>query len=154
MAKVVVITGASAGVGRATAIEFARHGCDVGIIARDQQRLDEAAEELRRLGVRARAVSADVSDFAALDAAATRIEQELGPIDVWVNNAMATIFAPVRSNHARRVSPRDGSDLSGPSAWDHGRADTHALTQLRHYHQCWLCAGVSRNPTAICLLRG
>ena len=95
MAKVVVITGASAGVGRATALEFARHGCDVGIIARDQQRLDEAAEELRRLGVRARAVSADVSDFAALDAAATRIEQELGPIDVWVNNAMATIFAPV-----------------------------------------------------------
>jgi short-subunit dehydrogenase len=90
-----VITGASAGVGRANAREFARKGCDVGLIARDQQRLDETAEELRRLGARSVAVSADVADFAALDAAAARIEQELGPIEIWVNNAMATIFAPV-----------------------------------------------------------
>ena len=102
MGKVVVITGASAGVGRATAREFARRGCDVGLIARDQHRLDEAVEELRREGVRSLGVSADVSDFAALDAAAGRIEQELGPIEVWVNNAMATIFAPVD-----RISPEE-----------------------------------------------
>jgi len=94
--KVVAITGASAGVGRATAIEFARHGCDVGLVARDTGRLRHAAEELRGLGVRAVPVSADVADFSAVDAAAGEIERALGPIDVWVNNAMATIFAPVR----------------------------------------------------------
>ncbi len=95
MAKVVVITGASAGVGRAAAREFARHGCNVGLIARDQRRLDQAADELRSLGVRAVVQPADVADFKALDQAADEIERELGPIDVWVNNAMATIFAPV-----------------------------------------------------------
>jgi len=82
------------GAQRATAREFAKHGCSVGLIARDQQRLDEATVEMRELGVAAAAESADVADFAALDRAATRIEQELGPIDIWVNNAMATIFAP------------------------------------------------------------
>jgi short-subunit dehydrogenase len=95
--KIVVVTGASAGVGRATAAEFARHGFDIGLIARDETRLNAAAEELRRLGVRAVAVTADVADYAALDAAASQIEEALGPIDVWVNNAMATIFGPVGS---------------------------------------------------------
>jgi short-subunit dehydrogenase len=90
-----VITGASAGVGRATAAAFAREKCDVGLIARNQERLEHVAEELRRLGVRACPVVADVADAKAMDAAAERIEQELGPIDVWVNNAMATIFGPV-----------------------------------------------------------
>jgi short-subunit dehydrogenase len=96
MSGVVVITGASAGVGRATAVEFARQGWNVGLIARDQQRLDAAARELEAHGIRALAVSADVSDFEAVDRAADRVEQELGRIEVWVNNAMATIFAPVR----------------------------------------------------------
>ncbi|MBV9756691.1 MAG: SDR family oxidoreductase [Alphaproteobacteria bacterium] len=91
----VVVTGASAGVGRATAREFARRGCDVALIARNRERLEEAAAELRAASVRAQPIVADVADFAAVDGAATRVEQELGPIDVWVNNAMATIFAPV-----------------------------------------------------------
>ena len=95
MSKVVVITGASAGVGRAACVTFAERGYDVALIARDMARLEDAAAELRRLGRRALPIAADVADFAALDAAATRIEHELGPIDVWVNNAMATIFAPV-----------------------------------------------------------
>jgi short-subunit dehydrogenase len=100
--KVVAITGASAGVGRATAAEFARHGCDVGLIARNAARLEQTADELIGMGVRAVPAVADVADFAALDAAASRITQELGPIDVWVNNAMATIFAPVD-----RISPEE-----------------------------------------------
>ncbi|MDE1895876.1 MAG: SDR family oxidoreductase [Rhodospirillales bacterium] len=95
MRKIVVITGAGAGVGRATAEAFAKKGCDVGIIGRDRERLESAAEALRQLGVRSFAYAADVADAEAVEAAADAIEAELGPIDVWVNNAMATVFAPV-----------------------------------------------------------
>jgi short-subunit dehydrogenase len=102
MAKVVVITGSSAGVGRAAAREFARYGCHIALIARDQERLDKVAEDLRLLGIQVIARSADVANFAALDQAATEIEQQLGPIDTWVNNAMATIFAPVH-----RIKPEE-----------------------------------------------
>ena len=95
MAKIVAITGARAGVGRAAAEEFAKHGWDVGLLARDAPRLETAASELREAhGVRAIAVPTDVADPAAVEAAAARIEAELGPIDVWVNVAMATVFAP------------------------------------------------------------
>ena len=95
MGKIVVITGAGAGVGRATATEFARNGCDVALLSRDPDRLERAASELRGFGVRALPIPTDVSDAAAVEAAADRVEQELGPIDVWVNVAMATVFAPV-----------------------------------------------------------
>ncbi|HEX2943130.1 MAG TPA: SDR family oxidoreductase [Rhodopila sp.] len=100
MAKVVVITGAGAGVGRATAREFAQHGCDIGLIGRDPERLEKAAEEMRQLGVRALAVPTDVADADAVEAAADRFEKELGPIDVWVNNAMVTVFSPVAEMNA------------------------------------------------------
>lgn len=91
---IAVVTGASAGVGRATAREFAARGWDVAIIARNRTRLDATADELRKRGVRALPIAADVADAAAIEVAAERIERELGPIDAWVNNAMATIFAP------------------------------------------------------------
>ena len=95
MGKIVVITGAGAGVGRAAASEFARNGCDLALLSRDPQRLDHAAAELRRFGVRVLPIPTDVADAAAVDAAAEQVERELGPIDVWVNVAMATVFAPV-----------------------------------------------------------
>ena len=95
MNKVIVITGAGAGVGLATATEFARNGCDVALLSRDHERLETAAAELRRLGVRALPISTDVADPAGVNAAADRVEAELGPMDVWVNVAMATVFAPV-----------------------------------------------------------
>jgi short-subunit dehydrogenase len=95
MRKIVVITGAGAGVGRAVATEFARNGCDVALLSRDPDRLEHAAAELRDFGVRALPIPTDVADAKAVDAAAERIERELGPIDVWVNVAMATVFAPV-----------------------------------------------------------
>src|SRR5437868_4290142 len=92
---VVVVTGGSAGVGRATVEEFARAGWNVGVIARGRPRLDATARAVRAHGRDACVVAADVADAAAIDAAADAIERALGPIDVWVNNAMATAFAPV-----------------------------------------------------------
>jgi short-subunit dehydrogenase len=107
---IVVVTGGSAGVGRATVEAFAQAGWDVGIIARGQRRLDAAVAAVERSGRRACAVSADVADAAAVERAADTIEQELGPIDVWVNNAMATVFGPVSSLSAEEF--RRGTDVT------------------------------------------
>ncbi|HWJ32380.1 MAG TPA: SDR family oxidoreductase [Gaiellaceae bacterium] len=93
---VAVVTGGSAGVGRATARAFARDGLHVAVIARGTDRLAATKGELEALGVKCVAVSADVADAAAVETAAEQIEHELGPIDVWVNNAMATVFSPLR----------------------------------------------------------
>jgi NAD(P)-dependent dehydrogenase (short-subunit alcohol dehydrogenase family) len=90
---VAVVTGASAGVGRAAAVEFARAGFDVGLIARDADRLAAARKEIEGLGGRALAVPADVADAEQVEDAAEAIEKQLGAIEVWVNNAMVTIFA-------------------------------------------------------------
>jgi NAD(P)-dependent dehydrogenase (short-subunit alcohol dehydrogenase family) len=94
--KTIAITGASAGVGRATVRRFAREGACIGLMARGQARLDAAAAEVEELGGQALALPLDVADADAVDDAAERIEARFGPIDVWVNNAMATVFAPVR----------------------------------------------------------
>jgi short-subunit dehydrogenase len=93
MGQVVVVTGASAGVGRATARRFASQGASVALLARNENRLQAAAREVEHAGGRALVVPADVVDHDAVEQAAARIEDELGPIDVWVNNAMATIFS-------------------------------------------------------------
>jgi NAD(P)-dependent dehydrogenase (short-subunit alcohol dehydrogenase family) len=92
---VVVVTGASAGLGRATVRAFAREGASVGLIARGEERLDSTRRELEGLGCRVAAIAADVADAERMESAAAEIEETLGPIDVWVNNAMATVFAPV-----------------------------------------------------------
>ena len=92
----VAVTGASAGVGRATVERFARDGARIGLIARDRKRLDATAAEVARLGQEALVLPLDVSDPDAVDDAASQIEERFGPLDVWVNNAMATVFAPVR----------------------------------------------------------
>jgi len=92
---VVAVTGASAGVGRATARAFAREGADVGLIARGRERLEAAKHEIEATGRCAVVAEADVADSNQVESAAELIEAELGPIDVWVNNAMATVFAPV-----------------------------------------------------------
>jgi NAD(P)-dependent dehydrogenase (short-subunit alcohol dehydrogenase family) len=93
--KTIVITGASAGVGRATVRRFARERARIGLIARGRERLDAAAAEVEELGGEALVLPLDVADADAVDDAAETIESRLGPIDVWINNAMATVFAPI-----------------------------------------------------------
>jgi NAD(P)-dependent dehydrogenase (short-subunit alcohol dehydrogenase family) len=105
--SVVVITGASAGVGRATARAFTARGYDVALIARDADRLAAAEAEVIAKGRRALALPLDVADPEAVEAAASRFEADLGPIDVWVNGAMASTLAPVDqlpSEEIRRVT--------------------------------------------------
>jgi NAD(P)-dependent dehydrogenase (short-subunit alcohol dehydrogenase family) len=94
-AKVIAITGASAGVGRATAQAFARLGCKIALLARGDVGLRAAALDVVALGGTPLVIAADVSDAAAMEDAADRIEGELGPIDVWINNAMVSEYAPV-----------------------------------------------------------
>lgn len=91
--EVVVVTGASAGVGRAVAHAFAGRGARVALVARGQSSLADAAREVEERGGRALAIPTDVADPDAVEAAATAAEAQLGPIDVWINDAMATVFA-------------------------------------------------------------
>jgi len=95
-AETVVITGASAGLGRATAREFGLHHARVALLARGQDGLEAAKQEIEELGGAAIAIPIDVADSAAVDAAAAEVEEEFGPIDIWVNNAMASVFSPVK----------------------------------------------------------
>ena len=94
--RVVVVTGASAGVGRATATAFAKDGWRVALLARGRAGLEGAADEVRMAGGVALPLTVDVSEPDAVDRAAARVERELGPISVWVNNATATVFSPLK----------------------------------------------------------
>lgn len=94
--KVVVITGATGGVGRATAWEFAKQGARVALLAREQTQLDGTKREVEELGGTALPITVDVADAGQLENAAEQVERELGPIDVWINNAMNSVFAPIK----------------------------------------------------------
>jgi NAD(P)-dependent dehydrogenase (short-subunit alcohol dehydrogenase family) len=104
---VVVITGASAGVGRATARAFGRQGASIGLIARGESALEAAKREVELAGGRALVLPLDVADWDAVNRAASVVEEEFGPIDVWINNAMASIFSPfleMTAEEFRRVT--------------------------------------------------
>ena len=105
--QTVVVTGASAGIGRATARLFGERGASVGLIARGQAGLDGAAREVGEAGGKALVVSADVADYDQLTSAARQIEERLGPIDVWVNVAFTAVFSPfaeITAEEFRRVT--------------------------------------------------
>src|SRR5215211_68274 len=91
--EVVVVTGAGKGVGRAIVRRFAREGARIGLLGRGREALDAARREVETAGGAALVLPTDVSDAAAVDGAASAVEDALGPIDVWVNNAMTTVFA-------------------------------------------------------------
>lgn len=94
--KVVVITGASGGVGRATAWEFAKQGAKVALLARGMEQLEATKSEVEAYGGKALIIQCDVADANQVEAAAEQTETKLGEIDVWVNNAMASVFAPFK----------------------------------------------------------
>jgi len=107
MEGIALVTGASAGVGRATARRLAEDGYDVALLARGRQGLEGARLDVERLGRRALVLPTDVADPSQVEEAAERTEETLGPIDVWVNNAMTTVFAPfheIEPDEFRRVT--------------------------------------------------
>jgi short-subunit dehydrogenase len=106
-AEVVVVTGASAGVGRATARAFAARGASVALLARGEAGLEGARREVEAAGGTALVLPVDVADPSQVELAAAAVEEELGPIDIWVNNAMVSVFSPVKEMTAeeyRRVT--------------------------------------------------
>jgi len=92
----VVITGASAGVGRATARKFARSGAQIALLARGRDGLEATRKEVEALGAKVLVALVDIADAEQIEAAAERIEAELGKIDIWINNAMTSVFSPVK----------------------------------------------------------
>jgi NAD(P)-dependent dehydrogenase (short-subunit alcohol dehydrogenase family) len=107
MGEVVVVTGASAGLGRAIVERFARDGSSIALIARGRERLEQARREVERLGGRALVLPLDVADADAVERAAATVERKLGPIDVWINNAMVSVYSPIKETPAaefRRVT--------------------------------------------------
>lgn len=105
--EVVVITGASAGVGRATALEFARHGARLGLVARGRERLEAAQRDVERLGGRAVILVGDVADPETVEQLARKTEEAFGPIDLWINNAMASVYSKIEDmpeDEFRRVT--------------------------------------------------
>src|SRR5215211_5729541 len=105
--RVVVVTGASAGIGRAVACAFGAKGDRVGLLARGEVGLDGVVKDIERAGGQALAVPTDVADHGQVEAAAEQVEQTLGPIDIWVNVAFTSVFAPftqIRPEEFKRVT--------------------------------------------------
>lgn len=105
--EVVVITGATAGVGRATARAFAQRGAHIGLLARGAEALEATRREVEQLGGRALALPTDVADAAVVESAVEAVENAYGPIDVWINNAMVSVFSPIKEmepDEFRRVT--------------------------------------------------
>ena len=149
-----MVTGASAGVGRAVAGEFARRGFDVAVLARGAAGLRAAADDVAATGARALPVPVDVADADEVDAAAGKVEDELGPIDVWVNDAMTTVFAPTWDDRPRRLPAGHRGDVPRSGVGDEGGARSDAAARSRQHRQRRVGLGVHRHPAPVGLLRG
>ena len=151
--EVVVVTGASGGVGRAVAHAFAKRGAQIGLLARGEPGLEGARREVESLGGAALVLPTDVADHAQVEAAAEAVEQRFGPIDVWVNDAMATVFAPFL-----KVEPEEFKRATEVTYLGTVYGTMAALTRMvaaqpRHRRPGRLGARLPRDPAAIGLLR-
>jgi NAD(P)-dependent dehydrogenase (short-subunit alcohol dehydrogenase family) len=150
--SVMVITGGTAGAGKATALRFARAGYHVALIARDETGLQETQQACERFGVKTLAISADVADAGAVQRAAAEVEATLGAIDVWINNAMTTVLAPFRQmsdDEFRRVT-----EVTYLGYVNGTRAALEVMTPRdRGDYSGWIGAGLALDPPAVGLLR-
>ncbi len=126
MTQTVVITGASAGIARATARLFGQRGANIGLIARGQAGLDSAARDVEAAGGKALAVSADVADYEQVEHAARQVEEFFGPIDVWINVAFASVFAPLAE-----ISPAEFRRVTEVSYLGYVHGTMAALNRMR-----------------------
>jgi NAD(P)-dependent dehydrogenase (short-subunit alcohol dehydrogenase family) len=124
--QIVVVTGASAGIGRATARAFAARGARIGLLARGQTGLNAAAKDVEHAGGQALAIPTDVTDHAQLDAAATHIEDTFGPIDIWVNVAFTSVFSPFD-----QITPEEFRRVTEVSYLGYVNATMVALSRMR-----------------------
>lgn len=151
--RVVVVTGASAGVGRAVARKFAARGDRVALLARGERGLDGAAHDIKDAGGVALPIALDVADYQAVEQAAPQVEQALGPIDVWVNNAMTSVFARFED-----MSPEEFQRVNDVTYMGYVHGTKAALTCMRDRDR-WgdraggLRAGLSGDSAAVGLLR-
>jgi NADP-dependent 3-hydroxy acid dehydrogenase YdfG len=106
ISKVVVITGASAGVGRATAQRFAREGARIALLARGTDGLTAACREVENLGSKALVIPTDVADADQVESAAAQVEADFGHIDIWINNAMTSVLFADQTNDGRGIPTR------------------------------------------------
>ncbi len=123
--RVVVVTGASAGLGRSIVRQFAAQGCDVALIARGIEGLEGAKREVEQAGGRALVLPVDIADAEAVENAAAETELKLGPIDVWVNNAMNSVFSPVKE-----MTPEDYKRVTDVTYLGHVYGALSALKRM------------------------
>ena len=149
----VVITGASAGLGRAMAREFGKANARVGLISRDLPALEATAAEVESLGGTAATYAADVSDDKAVEAAAASFEDRLGPIDVWVNNAMVSVFSPIKEMEAAEFRRVTEVNLPWLRSWHPCRATANAPAEPRSYYSGRLGSCRAEHTATVGILR-
>jgi len=152
--EVVVITGASAGVGRATARVFGKRRAKVGLIARGREGLDAAKREIESYGGEAIVLPLDVADADAVEAAAEQVEQTFGPIDIWINNAMLSVFSPIMEMTPAEFKRVTEVTYLGYVYGNARGAEADEGTRPRIDRAGRLGARVSRHSAAVCVLRG
>src|SRR3954471_21818330 len=143
--EVVVVTGATSGIGRAIVRRFAKDGARIGLIARNREALDDAKREVEQAGGKALVLPADLADWDAVRSAAVAVEEAFGPIDIWVNNAMTTVFAPFKDVEPEEFERATRVTYLG-TVWGTKAALDHMLPRARAAHDRGAGGGTKPPP--------